>query len=373
MTSRERIRAAINHKEADRVPIDWGMLNIASIHEIAYRNLIKYFERDEEVIIHDPIQVLAWPSDYILDLFGVDTRYIVPNNSSVWELKYNANGDWISEFGTLYKRVGNYCDFVEFPLANCNTIEDLKKYKMPDPSDPARFAGLKEKAKDLYQNTDFALCAYPVPTLYYIAWSLRGYENFMLDTVADPSFANYIVDMILEYHMEYMKCYLKEVGEYLDIMWCGDDWGTQTGPIMRPETFRQDVKPRFAKLIRHMKENCDAKLGYHSCGSIYWCLGDLIDIGVDIIQPVQANATDMTDSLRLKREFGDKIVFHGATDNQGTYHTTPEIIEEDARKKISAFAPGGGYIFSSGHNIQSNCPPENIVALFDTCKKYGEY
>jgi len=373
MTRRERVRLTINHKEPDRVPVDWGMLNIASIHETAYRNLLGFLGKKEEIKIHDAIQVLALPSDEIMDMFDVDTRYIIPNNPSNWELAYNENGDWRSEFGTLYKRVGNYCDFVEFPLASCNTIDDLKKFKMPDPTDPARFAGLKEKAKSLYENTDYALCAYPVPTLHYMSWALRGYENFMFDTAADPAFSNYITDMLLEYHIAFMECYLKEVGEYLEIMWCGDDWGTQSGPLINPSSFRKDVKPRISKLIQFMKSKCKAKVAYHCCGSIYWCLGDLIDCGIDIIQPVQANAAEMTDMKRLKREFGDKVVFHGATDNQGTYHTTPEIIEMDVKEKIESLAPGGGYIFSSGHNIQSNCPPQNIMALFNSCKKYGTY
>jgi len=373
MTSRERIRLAVNHKEPDRVPVDWGILNVAGIHETAYRNLLKYLRRDEVIAIHDPIQILALPSDYILDMFGVDTRYIMANPPSNWKLTHNEKGDWVNEFGTTYSRVGDYCDFTDFPLGGYETIEDLKKYKMPDPTDPARFAGLREKAKEMYENTDYALCAYSVPTIHYMAWSMRGFERYLLDMAADIKIANYIADMIIDYHMGFMENYLKEVGDYLDIMWAGDDWGVQAGPIISPDMFRTHVKPRIAKLNRFLKDRCDAKLGYHCCGSIYWCLGDLIDTGVDIIQPVQANAADMTDSARLKREFGDKLVFHGTTDNQGTYHTTPEIVQESARHKIEAFAPGGGFIFSSGHNIQSNCPPENIIALFDTVKKWGAY
>ncbi len=373
MTSRERMRLAMQHKEADRVPVDWGVLNIASIHEVAYRNLLQYWKRNDEMVIHDPMQVLAIPAEDILDLFGVDTRYIIPNGPSNWTLEYDENGDWTNEFGTRYKRVGNYCDFTEFPLANCNTIQDLQQFRMPDPTDPARFAGLRERAKQLYETTDYALCGYPAPNLHYTAWSLRGYENFMLDTAADPAFANYIVDMILEWQMAYMACFLGEVGEYLDLVWSADDWGTQTGPLIHPDSFRRDVKPRIKKLIGFLKDHCDAKIGYHSCGSIYWCLGDLIECGVDVIQPVQANAAEMTDTKRLKREFGKELVFHGATDNQGTYHTTPQIIAADVKAKMEALKPDGGYVFSSGHNIQSNCPPENVIALFESCKRYGKY
>jgi uroporphyrinogen decarboxylase len=367
------MRKALNHKEPDRVPVDWGVLNIASIHEVAYKNLIEYLGKDESINIHDPIQVLALPSDEIMDMFNVDTRYIIPNDPSTWTLEYNENGDWVNEFGTYYKRVGNYCDFTEFPLAHCVTIEDLKRFEMPDPTDPARFKGLKEKAKDLYENTDYALSGYPAPNLHYVNWTLRGYQNYMLDMAADPAFANYITDMVLDWEIAYMGCYLDEIGEYLDLQWSGGDWGTQTGPLVHPDVFRRDVLPREKKLIQFLKSKSDAKVGYHSCGSIYWCLDDLIDAGIDIIQPVQPSANDMGDLARLKREFGDRVVFHGATDNQGTFHTTPDRVEQNAKDTIKALAPGGGYIFSSCHNIQSNCPPENIIALFGACKKYGNY
>jgi uroporphyrinogen decarboxylase len=373
MTSRERIRKTLNHEEPDRIPIDWGEVSIAGIHAIAYQNLLKYLNIEEEINIHDYVQVLALPSEYILKMLEVDTRYILPNNPSFWKIEYDENGGWINENGTKYKRVGDYCDFVDFPLANCETIEDLKKFKMAEPTDAARFAGLREKAIDLYENTEYAICGYPLPTIHYTCWGLRGYQNFMLDTAADPAFSNYLMDMVLEYHIAYMDCYLDKVGDYIDIMWCGDDWGTQTGPLIRPEDFRENVKPRFAKLIQSMKKKSKAKLAYHSCGSVYWCLGDLVDIGVDIIQPVQANATDMTDAKKLKQEFGDKLVFHGGVDNQGTFHTTPDIIQKSAKEKIDAFKPGGGYIFSSGHNVQSNCTPQNILALFDACKKNRNY
>ena len=373
MTSRERMQLAINHKEPDRVPVDWGILNIASIHETAYRNLLNYLGKEEEIIIHDPIQVLALPSDEIMDMFNVDTRYIIPNAPSFWSLKYNENGDWVNEFGTYYKRVGNYCDFVEFPLGKCETIQDLKQFKMPDPTDSARWKGLKEKAKWMRENTDYALSGYPAPNLHYVNWTLRGFQSYMTDMAADPAFANYITDMVLDWQIAFMGCYLDEVGEYLDIQWSGGDWGTQTGPLCHPDVFRRDVLPREKKLLEFLHSKSNAKVGYHSCGSIYWCMNDLIDIGVDIIQPVQPNATDMGDLKRLKKEFGDRVVFHGATNNQGLFHKTPELIEENVKDTIEALAPGGGYIFSSCHNIQANMPPENVMALFEAAKKYGDY
>ena len=373
MNSRERVRQAINFKEADRVPVDWGMCTVSGIHEVAYKNLLEAMGREEEIIISDPVQRLALPSEYVLDYFGVDTRYIFANAPSTWQYKVNDDGSWTDENGVGYMRTKYYCDFRKYPLAEATSIEDLKAFKMADPEDAARFAGLRDRAKNLYENTDYALVGGNLSALYYVAWSLRGYENFMLDTAADETFANYLLDMILDYWKAFMAKYLKEIGEYIDIMWTGDDWGSQSGPLINPKEFRKNVTPRFKEIIRFMKDRSDAKMAYHSCGSVAWCLDDLHDCGVDIIQPLQANAFDMQDSKKLKKMTAGKLVLHGGLNNQGVFHLGKEDVAADVEQKIRDFAPGGGYLFASGHNIQANCPPENIFTLFETYKKFADY
>lgn len=372
MTSRERVNMALNFKEADWVPVDWGMSTVSGIHEIAYRNLLDYLGMEEEIIIHDPVQRLALPSEEILKKFQVDTRYIFCNPSSKWSYQEEADGTWTDEFGTVYKRTQYYCDGRKYPLENALTIDDLKAFKMPDPEDPARFKGLKEKAKYLREHTDYAVVAGTYPALYYCAWMLRGMENFMADTVDDPKFANYLLDMLLEYWKAYMGKYLDEVGEYIDIMWAGDDWGDQYGPLINPVEFRKNVSPRFKELIQFMKTKSKAKLSYHSCGSVVWCLDDLYDWGVDIVQPVQANAHGNDAAIVKEKTYG-KMTIHGGLNNQGVFHLKPEDIEKDVEQKIKTYAPGGGYLFGSGHNIQANCPPENIMAIFNSYKKYSKY
>lgn len=372
MTSRERVIAALNFKEADRVPVDWGMSTVSGIHEIAYRNLLKHLGMEEEIILHDPVQRLALPSEEILEKFQVDTRYVFCNGSSKWTYEEKENGTWTDEFGTTYLRTELYCDGRQYPLANAVSIEDLKAFKMPDPEDPARFRGLREKAKWLHENTDYAVVAGTYPALYYCAWMLRGMENFMSDTIEDPAFANYLLDMLLDYWKAYMGKYLDEVGDYIDIMWAGDDWGDQYGPLINPIEFRKNVGPRFKELIQFMKSKSKAKLAYHSCGSVAWCVDDLYDWGVDIIQPVQANAFG-NDSKKIKEMTYGKMTIHGGLNNQGVFHLGPEEIEADVKQKMHDYAKGGGYIFGSGHNIQANCPPENILAIFNSYKKYCEY
>lgn len=373
MTSRERVRRAINFKEADRVPIDWGMVTVSGVTKTAYENLLKHLGLEEEPVMSDPVQRLVIPSEKVLDMMGVDTRVIWANPGEGYKLEYDEKRGFFDEFGTYYARTGEYCDSTGWPLANATSISDLKNFKLPDPTDKNRFKGLREKAKFMYENTDKALVGGNLASLYYMAWCLRGYENFMFDTAADPTFANYILDMLLEWHMAFMDCYIKEIGEYVDILWTGDDWGSQSGPLINPIEFRKSVVPRFKKLITFMKDRCDAKVAYHSCGSVFWALDDFREMGVDILQPLQANAVNMTDAKKLKESTYGKLILHGGTDNQGKFNGDTETLIQDTKMRLEAFKPGGGYIFGSGHNIQGDCPPENIVALFETGKKYGQY
>ena len=372
MNSRERLLATLNFKEPDRVPVDWGMITVSGIHEGAYRSLLRYLGKEEEIVITDPVQRLALPSDEVLDSFGVDTRVLWTNPPSNWKFSEEANGNWHDEHGVYYIRNKYYSDFGKHPLADASSIEDLKRFKLNDPEDPARFKGLREKAKALYENTDYGLVAGTYPSIYYVAWALRGYENFMADTAFDEKFSNFLMDMIVDWYKAFMNKYLNEVGDFIQVMWAGDDWGSQNGPLTDPVDFRKNVVPRFKDIISFMKDRSNAKLAYHSCGSIMWCLDDFVDMGVDIIQPVQANAKHM-DIKKIKEKCQGRLVIHGGIDNQGKLHLDKDTVVTDCKEKISTYAPGGGYLFASGHNIQANCPPENIVAMFSACKQFGKY
>ena len=373
MTSRERVQAALEFREADRVPIDWGMITISGIHETAYRNLLKLLKLEETVIISDPVQRLALPSEAVLQWAGSDTRVLWANAPASYTYREDAEGGFVDEFGISYRRVGAYCDFDVPPLANAETISDLRAFKLPDPADPSRFAGLRARAKDLYFNTDKALVGGNLASLYYCAWGLRGYQNFMMDTAADPAFSNYLLDMLLDWWMAFMDAYLAEIGDFIQIMWAGDDWGSQSGPLIAPDDFRANVVPRFKKLISAMKRKSNAKLAYHSCGSAAWALDDFVEMGVDILHPLQANAAGNEDAKSIKALCHGRLVIHGGLDNQGKFRLGESVVEDDVREKIAAFAPGGGYLFSSGHNIQGDCPAQNIATIFNTHKQAGRY
>lgn len=371
MTSRERVRKAINHEEPERVPIDNGGA-VSGMHEAAYKKLLTFLGLQDRITIYDPVQRLALVKGEVLDRLGVDTRYIFSNSPSFWTFEQKTDGSWTDEFGTGYRRSELYSDYL-FPVLRDATMEDIKRYRFPDPTDPARFEGLREKAKELYEKTDFALVGGNIPTVFYLGWVLRGMEQFMMDIVIKKDFACYLMDRIVEWYIALLDGILSEIGEYIEYQWVGDDWGIQHGPLISLEMFRDIVAPRFKKIIDFIKSKTNAKVVYHTCGSTRFIIDDLIEIGVDIVQPLQANADGNEDPALLKRDFGNRIVFHGNTNNQGSFHLNKEMVKADALYRIRHLAPGGGYIFSSGHNIQANMPPENILTLFDTAKEFGEY
>lgn len=370
MNSRQRVQAAITFKEPDRIPID-NNGNVSGMHEVAYKNLLKYLGTSDEIRIYDPVQRLAEVTDEIKDKLGVDVRYVYPNAPSNYQFRENPDGTFKDEFGTIYRRVGYYADVHKAPLRD-KTLEEIRSFKFPDPGDPSRFEGIRDRAIDMNKNTEYSIWAAPVNSLFYLAWCLRSLEQFMTDLNGEPKIAAYLMDSIVEWNIGFFEKFYGEIGDLIDVFWVGDDWGIQSGPLISPEYFRKEIVPRFKKMISFIKTKTDAKCCYHSCGDTYWCMGDMIEMGVDIIHPIQANALG-NDTEKLKAEFGKRIVFHGGTNNQGVFHKNIHILTIDTLKRIKDLAPGGGYIFSSGHNIQANMAPENILRLFELGREYGKY
>ena len=211
-------------------------------------------------------------------------------------------------------------------------------------------------------------------SLYYFSAELRGFEEYMGDLVQEPQLISLLLDRVLEWMMEFTSHYLDEIGDYIEGWWMGDDWGMQTGPIMSPKTFRAVFKPRYRRLIDLVKSKTKAKVCLHTCGATYWILQDLVDVGVDVVHPLQPTALGNEDPIRIKQGFGNRLAFYSNVANTTILpHGTPEDVAAEVRRKIAALAPGGGYIFSGGHNIQADVPPANIVALFDTAYDAGRY
>jgi len=375
MTPRERLRKALQHLEPDRVPIDFGQDFHNGINEVAYRNLLSYLhiEVPDPIPVYDLMQRLAVVDERVLERFHVDTRYIMARPDEHFALKLEGDGSFEDEWGVYRKRCGYYCDTVRSPLARKSQAE-VSNYRFPDPAEPSRFRGLREKARRLYQTTEYALMAGQAASLYYFSTELRGFEDFMADLADDPALVELLLDRVLEWMMEFTSHYLDEIGEYVEVWWMGDDWGMQTGPIMSPAIFRALFKPRYRRLIELVKSKTKAKVCLHTCGATYWILQDLIDAGIEVVHPLQPTAKGNEDPVRIKRDYGDRLCFYSNIANTTILpHGKPEDVAQEVRRKIAALAPGGGYVFSGGHNIQADVPPANIVALFDTAYETGRY
>ena len=301
--------------------------------------------------------------------FPASTKLHTPTS---WRYAENPDGTWKDEFGTTYKRLGLYADNVD-PVLKGKSFAEVKAYKFPDPTDPSRFMGLREKARALYSSTDFALVSGAMLSFDYIRWVFRGLEDATADLLEDPRLAEYQMDAIVDWMIAFGGGILDAVGDVIEFFWVGDDWGAQGGPFYSPRMFRKFFKPRIARLIGAMKKKTKAKCAYHCCGSVRWAIPDLLEAGVDILHPLQPGAEGNADTAGIKSEFGDKLSFHGGTNNQGLFHGGLNAVERDTLKRLRDLAPGGGYVFSSGHNIQANMPAVNIKLLFSVCRHHGRY
>jgi uroporphyrinogen decarboxylase len=260
------------------------------------------------------------------------------------------------------------------PLQEAEDLEAIESYPWPDPKETIVTDGLRERARRLRQETDFAVCGYMGgASIFEQTWYLRSYEGLLIDFMVNKEFAHALLSKVLDVRKKNADIYLSEVGEYLDVFQIGDDIATQENPAMSPVLYREMLKPYHAELFRYIKERTPAKLYYHSCGSVIPLIDDLIEIGVDALNPIQVSAKGM-DTAELKRRFGDRIAFWGAIDSQRTLpFGSVDTVRAEVRQRISDLGPGGGYILAGVHNLQPDIPPENIVAMYEEGAAFGKY
>jgi uroporphyrinogen decarboxylase len=382
MASRERVNAALNHQETDRIPIDLGGFQ-TGIHKNAYKDLINHLGLKEDIVMLDPVQQIVKPSEAVLKKFHVDVRYITSHgpDSFIGGIEQNVrNGrlwhDLKDEFGVIWSMPDDhqlFMDISHHPLANAS-IEDIAKYPFPDGTDKSRFTGVREAALKLRKETPYAISTGIGGVTYEYCWYLRGLEQWYFDMLANPEFCEALIDQTLKYWYNYYTGFMEAVGDIVDIVMVGDDLAGQGAPLFSPEFYREVVKPRQKKLVQHIRSLTKAKIWYHTCGSCSEYIPDLIDNGVDILNPVQTSAGNM-DPVSLKKRFGKDIVFWGGgVDSQHVLpFATPAKVKEDVRNSIENFKKDGGYVFNNIHNIQSGVPPENIVAMYEAAYEYGFY
>jgi uroporphyrinogen decarboxylase len=380
MTSRERVQATLRHEEPDHIPLDLGG-NQTGIHRIAYEALLARLGREEEVTVMDAVQQLAAPSEEVLDLLGVDTRYVAAGAAEGAEPRFaeeTIRGEpylsMTDEFGIVWsmpRKGGLYHDITHSPLADARTVADIEAHPWPDGGDPSRFAGLAETAAQMRRTTGKAICTGISGVVYEFCWYMMGFARFYEALAAEPHLVEAMLDHMLAYWLDFEAGFLDAVGPYVDVVMVGDDLAGQQGTLLSPEMYRRLVKPRHAKLYEFIHSKTDAKLWYHSCGAVRELLPDLIEIGVEIINPVQVSAQGMN-TAELKREFGESLTFWGGgCDTQHVLpHGTPEEVRAEVQQRCSDLAPGGGFVFTAVHNIQPDVPPENVLAMYEEAREW---
>lgn len=374
MTSRERVLCALNHEEPDRVPVFFGTSGVTTMNTAAYDRLKAHLGLKTETRAFWRALQYALLDEEVMVRFGSDGRPLIPGPPPSSLGRAIAEDRFVDAWGITWQRQpdNDYFDMANSPLRGA-TANDLARHPWPEVTHPSRFVGLKDKARAIRQ-AGYAVVALSGISPFEFGYMLRGMDTWFLDLGGDHDFVHALMRKLTDLMRGAVEKLLEEAGEYIDVLVTGDDLGGQTAPLISPAMYRKLIKPCHAELMDSIKRRTKAKIFYHSDGNIYPLLNDLVEIGVDLLNPVHVSATDMGDTARLKREFGDRLAFCGGIDTQWVLpHGTTDEVRREVRRRIKDLAPGGGYILSSVHCIQPDVPPENVCAMFEEAMVAGRY
>lgn len=381
MDGRTRLRLALAHREPDRVPRDLGAVRMTGIHARAYPGLRRAIGLPAvEVRVGDVAQQLAVVDDDVLARLGIDARGVEPRGPSTWRREVvERDGElaYVDEWGVRRRMPvgGLYFDPVTAPLAGEIDAGHLARFAWPDGGDPARRVGVADAARRVVAEEGRAVCVGSVCAgLTEMLFRLRGFEDGYLDLAADHARARALMERVLEVKLAWWGGVLAELGDVVDVVGEADDLGGQATPLFDPSTYRALVKPLHAELFAFIRARTSARILFHSCGAIRDLLPDLIEIGVDVLNPVQVSAAGMG-TADLKRDFGRDLVFWGGgVDTQRVLGGgTPAEVRAEVARRMADLAPGGGFVFASVHNIQANVPGENLGAMWEAVGERGRY
>ena len=316
----------------------------------------------------------TWMDDEVMVRLGSDARPIAPGPAESSLRRVISPDCLIDDWGVTWRRAPGtlYFEIADNPLRNA-TLADLEQYPWPNLTPPGRFAGLAEQARAV-QAAGYATVLQGSVTLFERACYLRGHDKLLMDMAADEEFFSALLDRIQRLVIPCVRALLDEVGRWSDVLITGDDLGMTDRLMMSPKSYRRLIKLRHAELLAAIKPRLAGKVFFHSCGDVCSVLGDLIEVGVDLLNPVQVGAAGLADTARLKREFGDRLSFCGAIDTRSVLpNGTAEDVRAEVRRRIRDLAPGGGYVAAAVHCIQPDVPPENIVAMCDAVRTFGQY
>lgn len=397
MTSRDRIRTTLDHREPDRVPIDLGSSPVTGIAASAYRELMRVLGIEKPLHIAVGLQ-LAWVDEEVQRALGCDVRRVGarPSKWREWTFSDGTHGLVDADApleahpdgsqtlaldggGKLYMPANGW--FFD-PVAECAPMRGVESAKEVEAFYATLPAHAPAETSDAIVAQAEALAAEDAhatfgdfPSAVFECWQNRGFETYLMDFLENPDLAHALMRCHAHYYLEYWRPTLERMGHLLDIIWVSDDLGSQHSTIVSEETYVELVKPLHRELWSEMKRLApNAKLFLHSCGAIAPLIPHLIELGVDILNPIQVSARGM-DPVALKRDFGRDLVFWGGgVDTQNVLQQgTPEEVRDEVHRRIDQMAPGGGYVFATVHDIQPGTPPENIRAAFEAALEWGGY
>ena len=381
LTSRDRVLGAIAHEEPDRVPIVIGVSNATGIKMGPYRELKRLIGVDApDAWLYDwPELGTAAVDEATLRRLHGDVRGVLDREpADVLERNRTRepHSDYINSWGSGAREVapGEWFPMVE-PLAEATTIEAIERNPWPDMDDPTRVAHMAAEAARLRAEGEYAIMATPW-LLFPLerAFAMQRMDRFLLNTAVEPDFAAALLRRIGGLCDRLMGHVLDAVGDDIDIIKIGDDLGMQQNLLMSPATYRSILKPIHAASIAAIRRRTSAKVFFHTDGDVFPLLDDLVEIGVDILNPIQTSAGQMADLATLKRRYGDALTFCGGIDTQRILpHGTPDEVRAEVRRVIGELAPGGGYLLASVHTIMDDVPAANILAMVDAAETYGTY
>lgn len=384
MTSLERVQLTLQHKEPDRVPFDLGSTVLTGIHKKAYVRLREFLGlTPAEVQIEDICQQLALVEEKVKQMLQVDVRSVNPKAPTAaikgpWEegVYWKLVDEWGIEWW-MPRDGGLYFDMRRHPLAYASSVREIEQYPWPDPTSGERFEQMGEQARYWMEDQRFGyVLGRHAAGIFETASWMRGIPTFLCDLIRRPALAQALLEKVTQLKMQYWEKALETVGKHVMIVSEADDLATQDRLMISPEQYRKWLKPYHRRLFEHIKKKAQSpvKIFYHCCGAIKPLLPDLIEAGIDILNPVQVSAKGM-DTKQLKRQFGKDLVFWGGgIDTQHVLpHGSKRQIFDEVRRRIEDLAPGGGFVFATVHNIQADVPPENIVAMWEALQRYGSY
>ncbi len=382
MTSRERVLTTLQHEEPDRVPIVIGISNATGLKMKPYQALKSLIGVDapDNYLYDWPELGTAAVDEATLTRLHADVRGVLDRlPAAVYDRNRSRppHTPFIDAWGSGQIEIEPDVWFPGIhPLADAETNAEIQTYGgWPDMDDPTQFDHMVDEAAALAVANEYAIMATPWLLFpFERAFAMQGMDRFMMNLALNPDFAEALLRKITGCCKQLMGHCLAALGENVDIIKIGDDLGMQSGLLISPKMYRKVLKPIHADYIAFIRERTKAKVFFHTDGDVFDLVEDFIEIGVDILNPIQTSAGRMSDLAALKKRYGENMVFCGAIDTQHVLpHGTPDEVRQEVRRVINLMGPGGGYMVAAVHTIMNEVPAANVLAMADAVEAFGRY